>query len=90
MMKVYTLQIYRNGIPMSLVGVKEERRFFSTLSKAIYSRLPGIEYTTRVCNDGVILESDCIEDNGFLDSEIPFRFMQMNLVLHVDLLTWRI
>ncbi len=85
-MKAYTIQIYRDGIPMSLVGVKQEKQFFWALSKILHNRLPGIDFTSRVCNDGVIVESESIPD--FVGSAIPFQYMNMNLVLLVDVHVW--
>ena len=81
-MKLYHIHVLCGGIQVSISAMKNDTKFFQTLSKAIYDKLPGVHFMTKVYNYGVILESNNIPDS-FLGTTIPFVFMSRKLELQV-------
>lgn len=81
-MKCYFLQVFCGGIPVSISAVKNERLFFHTVSRVIYSTLVGALLTIRIHDDGIIVESVNVSDN-FLGTTIPLVYQSRKLELKV-------
>lgn len=81
-MKHYYIHVVYGGVQVSISAVKHETAFFQALSRAIYDRLVGIHFMTRVCDDGIILESNSIPES-FLGTTIPLLYHNRKLELQV-------
>lgn len=81
-MKFYHIHVFYGGIQVSISAMKNDPKFFYTLSRAIYDKLPGIHFTTKLYDYGIILESTAIP-NSFLGSTISVVYVNRKLELRV-------
>jgi hypothetical protein len=81
-MKFYHINVFYGNVPVSISAVKNNTHFFQALSKALYDKLIGVHFMTKVYDGGVILESDTIPDS-FLGTTIPFLYHNRKVELRV-------
>ncbi len=81
-MKFYHIHVFFGGVQVSISAVKNDRKFYQTISEAIYKRLAGYHFMIKVYNGGFILESNSLPET-FLGSTIPVVYQNRKLELWV-------
>lgn len=81
-MKFYHIAVFCGGVHVSISAVKHETQFFQALSRAIYAKLAGVHFMTKVYDGGILLESNTIPDS-FLGTTLSFLYQNRLIELRV-------